>query len=178
MRDHTPQYVLVVDALRVKDATALATTHEKPWFFLYDNTPWKAQLKNSPVCITVTEDDAIWSLWQSNSLWASSGVLFEFENATYQEERIDTLQRLITVNSEDGRLFLLRFYSPNTLSFLMAHLSHDEKQIFFGAANAVVTTLNGVASNTSTRHEKTDIDITLTNMDLVLDNQLVEAMFQ
>ncbi len=178
MRDLIPQYALVVDALRVKDATALATTHEKPWFFLYDNTPWEAQLHNSPICITVTQGDAIWSLWQSNSLWASSAVLFEFESATPQEQRIDTLQKLITVNAQDGRLFLLRFYSPNTLSFLMAHLGHDEKQIFFGAANAVVTTLNGVASNALTRHEKTDIDITLTNMDLVLDNQLVEAMFQ
>ncbi|MEZ8027536.1 hypothetical protein A1OW_04040 [Enterovibrio norvegicus] len=178
MRDLIPNYVLVVDALRVKDATAFATTHEKPWFFLYDNTPWKAQRQNSPVCITVTKDDALWSLWQNNSLWASSAVLFEFDSAIPQENRIDTLQKLITVNSQDGRLFLLRFYSPNTLSFLMAHLSNDEKQIFFGTADAVLTSFNVAESQPIKRYEPPTIKTVLADKDLVLDNQLVEAMFQ
>ncbi|WP_281546342.1 DUF4123 domain-containing protein [Grimontia sp. SpTr1] len=178
MPDFIPQYVLIVDTLRVTDAIAIATSHEKKWFYLYENTPWQSQLKNSPVCISITQDDAIWALWQNNSLWASSAVVFEFGNTMSPQSITQTLQKHITVNSQDGRLFLLRFYSPNALSVLMARMGNDEKQIFFGAADAVLTSFNVAESQPFTRYEPPSIKTVLEDKDLVLDNSLVEAMFQ
>lgn len=177
MAESLPQYVLVVDSLRVTDAFSTATIHGNHWSFLYARTDWQVQQQNSPACITVTPNDSIWEQWQTDPLWASSAVLFEFEFATSKSDIIDTIQKLITVRSEDGRLFLLRFYSPNTLSFLMKNLDDEAKSTLLGAANAAITSANGTISRTLTRYENPSINVAFTDTDLVLNNQLVEPFF-
>jgi len=135
MKEETSQYLLLLDALRIPDAKAILEKANQTWGALYLGTPWQPQIENSPIWITVTPGDVIWQRWQTNVIWANSGVVFEFDNQHSHKDMVASLQKNITVNSEDGRLFLLRFYSPYTLSLIAKHGSAGFVDSILGLAN-------------------------------------------
>ncbi|MGF1727663.1 DUF4123 domain-containing protein [Photobacterium nomapromontoriensis] len=137
MNSQNIQYVLLIDSHRVPDAAYLAVKNEHICGALYQNTQWEPQMDNSPVWLMVKPEDEVWQLWQTDSLWASSGVIFEYDATISQEEIIISLQRHITVYSEDGRLFVLRFYSPYTLTKILKNLQGHLITALLGKACAV-----------------------------------------
>lgn len=125
------QYLLVLDSLRVPNAKKLCARHNIKWIPLYLGTEWQPQLDNSPICIQFSSKDEVSSLWENDHEWATSGVVFEFFKGVNFEEQMQSLQKLITLTSDDGRLFLLRFYSPQILKKIANYLGPDElKKVF------------------------------------------------
>ncbi len=111
-------YLLILDSVRLPDAKSVCAKHQLDWLPLYLGTDWESQLAHSPICVPVSKHDAIYQKWLSDSDWATSGVLFEYSSSVDFKQQLQALQSLITIKSEDGRLFLFRFYSPYTLTKL------------------------------------------------------------
>ncbi len=108
-------YLLVLDSVRLPDAKSVCAKHQLDWLPLYLGTDWESQLALSPICVRVSKHDTIYQKWLTDSDWATSGVLFEYSLDVDFKQQLQALQSLITIKSEDGRLFLFRFYSPDTL---------------------------------------------------------------
>ena len=108
-------YLLVLDSVRLPDAKSVCAKHQLDWLPLYLGTDWEPQLALSPICVPVSKHDAIYQKWLSDSDWATSGVLFEYSLDVDFKQQLQALQSLITIKSEDGRLYLFRFYSPDTV---------------------------------------------------------------
>lgn len=137
MKKETTEYLLLLDALRIPDAKFHLEKVNQTWGALYLGTIWQPQIENSPIWITVTPGDVIWQRWQTEPIWASSGIVFEYDNQHSHKDMIASLQKNITVKSEDGRLFLLRFYSPSTLSLIVKHGSPGFINGILGLADKV-----------------------------------------
>ncbi|EGQ7785170.1 DUF4123 domain-containing protein [Vibrio cholerae] len=118
MKINEAQYLLVVDTLRIPDAKMQCAQENQTWEPLYLGTDWQPQLENSPIWVSVTPHDSLWQLWENDQTWATSAVLFAYSTRQDLHEIVKSLQNNITAPCEDGRLFLLRFYSPYTLSVI------------------------------------------------------------
>ncbi|EKF9756782.1 DUF4123 domain-containing protein [Vibrio cholerae] len=118
MKINEAQYLLVVDTLRIPDAKMQCAQENQTWELLYLGTDWQPQLENSPIWVSVTPHDSLWQLWENDQTWATSAVLFAYSTRQDLHEIVKSLQNNITAPCEDGRLFLLRFYSPYTLSVI------------------------------------------------------------
>ncbi|HGS4571863.1 hypothetical protein B4926_18805 [Vibrio cholerae] len=118
MKINEAQYLLVVDTLRIPDAKMQCAQENQTWEPLYLGTDWQPQLENSPIWVSVTPHDSLWQLWENDQTWATSAVLFTYSTRQDLHEIVKSLQNNITAPCEDGRLFLLRFYSPYTLSVI------------------------------------------------------------
>ncbi len=130
-------YLLVLDSVRLPDAKSVCAKHQLDWLPLYLGTDWEPQLDLSPICIPVTKHDAIYQKWLSDNDWATSGVLFEYSSSVDFKQQLQALQSLITIKSEDGRLFLFRFYSPDTLIKLEKQSSSSFLSHLIAPATAV-----------------------------------------
>lgn len=128
-------YLLVLDAIRVPHSKAFCQQENVEFYLLYNNTDWSPQLQNSPICIPFSPDDATHNIWCKEQQWASSGVVFEYENHAERERALSLLSRNITVKGEDERMLFLRFYSPATLIEVAAY--PEKKPIDYLLGNAL-----------------------------------------
>ncbi|MGB6293540.1 MAG: DUF4123 domain-containing protein [Vibrio anguillarum] len=136
MKSDDNQYLLVVDALRVTDAKQICTQDNNEWGPLYLGTEWQPQLENSPIWVKVTPDDPLWQLWENDQTWATSAVIFVYSDNQELNDIVTSLQNNITALSADGRLFLLRFYSPYTLSVIAKYGDEAVTNAVLGAAHS------------------------------------------
>ncbi|ENM5924723.1 DUF4123 domain-containing protein [Vibrio mimicus] len=136
MMSDEAQYVLVVDTLRVTDAKKMCTQENKEWEPLYTGTNWQPQLENSPIWVSVAPHDPLWQLWENEQTWATSAVLFAYSTRQDLHEIVKSLQNNITAPCEDGRLFLLRFYSPYTLSVIAKYGDEAVTNAVLGVAHS------------------------------------------
>lgn len=132
-----PAYLLVLDALRVPEAKQICGQESIEYSLLYSNTDWAAQLANSPICIKLSLHDAVHLKWVTEKVWASSGVIFEYENQVERERALGILPRNITIMGEDDRMLFLRFYSPKTLIDLAEHAEQDPIDYLLGNATTI-----------------------------------------
>lgn len=125
---------LVLDTIRVPGAKTICAQNENEWEPLYLGTIWQHQIDLSPIWIRIDPKSAVWKKWETDPNWASSGIIFTFPNEISQNSAISSLQEKITAKSEDGRLFLLRFYSPYTLSQIAKYGERTEIDGILGDA--------------------------------------------
>lgn len=125
MNSEEKNYLLVVDILRVTDAKKICAQEAKEWEPLYLGTDWQPQISNSPIWIKVNPLDELWQRWENDLNWATSAIIFVYQNDKNIEDVVKSLQKNITARSEDGRLFLYRFYSPYTLSVVAKYGDED-----------------------------------------------------
>ncbi len=172
----TKQYLLLIDTLRVVDAKQICAQEENEWLPLYLGTEWQPQLDNSPIWLKVTPDDPLWQRWKNDVAWGSSAVIFAYDDDTELRDVIRSLQNNITAYSEDGRLFLLRFYSPYTLSLIAKHSDETLINAVLGLAHTAylsptVSIDYGVEHIKQTRTHTVDLP-------LILPNTLIEELLQ
>ncbi|CCO45931.1 conserved hypothetical protein [Vibrio nigripulchritudo SOn1] len=168
------KYILVIDELRTGYLEEVRTLNEEQWGLLYQGTHWMPQLDKSPIWVEVKPKDKLWEKWLSDDMWASSSVVFEFPVETMKQDILNTLQRNITVYSEDQRWFFFRFYSPNTISRCASFL--DEKGIsgLLGFASSLYFTseISDVKNIKSITNKATNIN----RSPLVLNDRLVKEL--
>lgn len=133
MKENNYSY-LILDTIRVPDAKKVCAQNEQKWLPLYLGTHWQHQIDLSPICIRITPKSVIWQKWETDSDWATSGIIFTFSPQIGSDLAIASLQKNITVASEDGRLFLLRFYSPSTFAKIAQHGEQKEIDGILGLA--------------------------------------------
>ncbi len=130
----------------------------------------------SPIWVKVTQGDALWQRWKKDVVWGSSAVIFAYDNNTEFRNVIRSLQNNITAYSEDGRLFLLRFYSPYTLSLIAKYSDETLINAVLGLAHTaylspMVSADYGVEHIRQTRTHTVDLP-------LILPNTLIEELLQ
>lgn len=126
---------LILDTIRVPDAKKVCAENEQEWLPLYLGTNWQHQIDLSPICIRVEPKSAIWQRWETDSEWATSGVVFTFSQQVTSDQAMASLQKNITVTSENGRLYLLRFYSPSTFAKIAQYGEQNEIDGILGLAH-------------------------------------------
>lgn len=127
---------LIMDTIRVPDAKKVCAENEQEWLPLYLGTNWQHQIDLSPICIRVEPKSAIWQRWETDSEWATSGVVFTFSQQVTSDLAMASLQKNITVTSENGRLYLLRFYSPSTFAKIAQYGEQKEIDGILGLAHS------------------------------------------
>lgn len=136
MKSDEAQYLLVVDTLRIPDAKMLCAQENQTWEPLYLGTDWQPQLPHSPIWIKVSPQDPFWQHWENDQTWATSAVMFAYSDNSNINDMVTSLQSNITAPCEDGRLFLLRFYSPYTLSVIAKYGNETVTNAVLGVAYA------------------------------------------
>ncbi|EGQ8442769.1 DUF4123 domain-containing protein [Vibrio cholerae] len=176
MKINEAQYLLVVDTLRIPDAKMQCAQENQTWEPLYLGTDWQPQLENSPIWVSVTPHDSLWQLWENDQTWATSAVLFAYSTRQDLHEIVKSLQNNITAPCEDGRLFLLRFYSPYTLSVIAKYGDETVTNAVLGVAHSaylspLISQDYGVSTIQHTR-------ISTQKTQLSLPSALIEELLQ
>ncbi|BCL70810.1 hypothetical protein TUMSATVNIG1_27750 [Vibrio nigripulchritudo] len=168
------KYILVIDELRTGYLEEVRTLNEEQWGLLYQGTHWMPQLDKSPVWVEVKPKDKLWEKWLSDDVWASSGVVFEFPVETAKQNILDTLQRNITVYSEDQRWFFFRFYSPKTISKCLPFLDEKSVSSLLGSASSLY--ISPPASINKKAQRLRNNTPSVNNPHLILGTNLVKEM--
>lgn len=176
MKINEAQYLLVADTLRIPDAKMQCAQENQTWEPLYLGTDWQPQLENSPIWVSVTPHDSLWQLWENDQTWATSAVLFAYSTRQDLHEIVKSLQNNITAPCEDGRLFLLRFYSPYTLSVIAKYGDETVTNAVLGVAHSaylspLISQDYGVSTIQHTR-------ISTQKTQLSLPSALIEELLQ
>lgn len=127
---------LILDSIRLRDVKKICAQNEQEWQPLYLGTDWQHQIDLSPICVRVEPNSTIVHMWETNPDWATSGIVFTFSPQISSERAIASLQKNITVACEDGRLFLLRFYSPSTFTKIVKFGEQEEIDGVLGLAHS------------------------------------------
>ncbi|MBD1555880.1 DUF4123 domain-containing protein [Vibrio sp. S9_S30] len=172
MVDH--KYILVLDELRTGFLEEIRTLNEDQWGLLYQGTHWMPQIDKSPVWVEISPKCELWNNWLSDDVWASSGVVFEFAIETKKQDILDTLQRNITIYSEDQRWFFFRFYSPNTISKCIPMLDEKSISAFLGAASSLYVSPRSTENRKVQRLKNNHPNVS--NPRLVLSTKLVKEL--
>ena len=163
---------LILDSIRVPDAKKICAENEQQWHPLYLGTDWQHQIDLSPIWVRIEPNSTIWNLWETNSDWATSGIIFTFSPQISSELAIASLQRNITVASEDRRLFLLRFYSPSTFAKIVQHGEQKEIDGILGLAQTAQLSplLSNIYSTDNVENHNSQASNT------ILSNKLVKEL--
>ncbi|RQW65084.1 DUF4123 domain-containing protein [Vibrio viridaestus] len=135
--DVIKQYYLVLDRIRAEDAPKVCAQAGIEYQALYLGTAWQPQMDNSPIWIKISPEDAVWKKWSNDPLWASSGILFEFDETADEQNILASLKNNITVFSDDHRLLFFRFYSPRVLSMVLPNFNEGNIASLCGVANRI-----------------------------------------
>ncbi|MFM2479480.1 DUF4123 domain-containing protein [Celerinatantimonas sp. MCCC 1A17872] len=130
-------YVMVLDQLRINDCKAWLAAHNYEVLPLYLDTEWAPQLENSPLLITLEKLDPLWMQWEEDMNWASSGIVYQLRDPMTLDDLAVQLRKNITIKSQNGKLWLWRFYSPKIWKQLSQLLTSQQLQLIQGCASAV-----------------------------------------
>lgn len=168
-------YYLIIDSIRIGNIEPILEKYNYEYGSLYSGTEWASQITLSPLWIKVTPDCYIWEKWNHNETWGNSGIIYQYVDTPHQEV-IEQFKNNITTYSDDGKLYLVRYYSPKALYKALSKLTEDIITHFTCYANRIYISKN--ASNKINKNLIFKIDITNSNTRNCFSPEMIkELMF-
>ncbi|MCE9793812.1 DUF4123 domain-containing protein [Shewanella indica] len=131
------EYWMLTDKIRYPKVMQLAYQHEAAPELadLFINSPFAYLMPQSPVIFRLRHDSSLLTIWQNDSLWRSSAVIFACQAGAF-----DTLKQHLLALLQPrilGRQTIFRYYSNQTLDPLYSELDADDRDTLLGPASAL-----------------------------------------